>query len=144
MHIAFAQQQDMNSWMDLLHLVQDSFPGLNMREYQTGLAQCMDDRQALVAKVDNTLGGALIFSKDAELTFLAVHPQHRHKGIGKALIQACMSQFPPGTRLSVVTYRDGDPLGVAARKLYQSLGFCDGELLTVFDYPCQELYTIIQ
>jgi hypothetical protein len=45
---------------------------------------------------------------------------------------------PPGSTVSVITYRDGDPMGEAARAFYTRLGFAPGRLLTVYDYPCQE------
>ncbi len=141
--ISFAQQQDLDSWMDLLHLVKDNFPGLDMREYKIALMEYIHNEQALIAKTEDTLVGALAFSRSTgELYFLAVHPLYRKNGIAKSLISKLISQFPLGTRLSVITYREGDQQGVAARKLYQSMGFQYGKLLTVFDYPCQELYYI--
>ncbi len=143
MLIDFAKQQDINSWMDLLHMVKDNFPGLDMNEYRIALLDCIQNKQALIAKIEDVIVGALTFSKSAgELSFLAVHPLYRKKGIAKALITELVSQFPKGTRLSVITYRQGDEQGVAARKLYQSMGFQCGEHLTVFNYPCQELYYI--
>ncbi|MEG2575085.1 MAG: GNAT family N-acetyltransferase [Christensenella sp.] len=140
MFISFAKQQDIDSWMDLLCVVKDSFPGLDMKEYRTALSDCIRNKQALAVKAEDVIVGALTFSQcTGELSFLAVHPLYRKKGIAKALILKFISQFPKGTRLSVITYRDGDRQGIAARKLYQSMGFQCGELLTVFDYPCQKL-----
>ncbi len=143
MFITFAQQQDLTGWMDLLHLVKENFPGLDMEEYKIALLECIHHKQALIAKVEDTVVGALAFSRSTgELNFLAVHPLYRKTGIAKSLILELISQFTPGTRLKVITYREGDQQGVAARKLYQNMGFQCGELLTVFDYPCQELYYI--
>lgn len=141
--VGFAEQRDIDSWMELLYVVKDNFPGLEMKEYRTALLDAISIEQALVAKEEDVIVGALIFSqRTGELSFLAVHPLYRKKGIAKALILKLISQFPKGTKLSVVTYRDGDRQGIAARKLYQSMGFQCGELLTVFDYPCQKLYYI--
>ncbi|MEM1484790.1 GNAT family N-acetyltransferase [Oscillospiraceae bacterium PP1C4] len=143
MFIDFAEQQDIDSWMDLLQMVKDNFPGLDMKEYRIALLDCILNKQALIAKAEDVIVGALTFSKrTGELSFLAVHPLYRKIGIAKALIAKLVSQSPKGKRLSVITYRQGEEQGIAARKLYQSIGFQCGELLTVFDYPCQELYYI--
>ena len=48
-----------------------------------------------------------------------------------------IEQFPSGTEITVTTYRENDPKGTAARALYKSLGFKEGELLIEFDYPTQ-------
>jgi len=144
MNIEFAQEQDINSWMDLLNLVKDSFPGLDIPEYKAALLKCILNKEAIVGKMGNTVVGALSFSySNAELNFLAVHPQYQKKGIAQELILKLTSLFSEGTELSVITYREGDSQGIYARKLYQRMGFCYGELLTMFDYPCQRMiYTV--
>lgn len=115
-----------------------------MEEYKTALVKRIANQEALVAKDDSAFVGALIFSYDtSELAFMAVHPQYRKNGIAKALITKLMTLFPAGTKLSVTTYRDGDSQGIAARKLYKSMGFSCGTFVTVFNYPCQELFYII-
>lgn len=40
--------------------------------------------------------------------------------------------------ITVSTYREGDPNGIAARALYKSLGFSAGKLTKEFDDPVQE------
>ncbi len=142
MNIVYAKEEDINNWMELLGLVEENFPGLDKEEYRNALEKCIIERHALIAKIKDNLAGVLTFSDSKELTFLAVHPLHQRKGIAKALILKLISQLPVGTKLSVTTYREGDPMGIAARKLYRSIGFNEGELLTVFDYPCQVLYYI--
>ncbi|MEG2626310.1 MAG: GNAT family N-acetyltransferase, partial [Christensenella sp.] len=132
MVVDFAEQQDIDSWMDLLHIVKDNFPGLDIKKYRISLLDCILKRQALIAKVEDVVVAALAFTQSiGELKFLAVHPLYRQRGIAKALITKFTSQFPKGMRLSVITYRQGDERGIAARKLYQSIGFQQGELLTV-------------
>jgi len=145
MNIEFAQEQDINSWMDLLNLVKDSFPGLDIPEYKAALSKCILNKEAIVAKMGNAVVGALSFSySNAELNFLAVHPQYRKKGIAKELILKLTSIFSVGTELSVITYREGDLQGIYARKLYQRMGFSYGELLNIFDYPCQRMIYIVK
>lgn len=144
MHIDFASADDVDPWLSLLHAVKNGFPGLNFTRYKEHLMQSIARKEALAAKIGQDVVGGLTFSySQGKMTFLAVHPDHRQKGIARELLQRSISLFPAGTQLSVVTYREDDPRGVAARNLYQSIGFVQGELLTVFSYPCQKLtYTV--
>lgn len=146
MNIDYAKDCDFESWMELLKLVKDNFPGLDFKEYSNVLNKSIINQEALVAK-DNEgkLVGELIFSrKDSELCFLAVHPNYRKKGIATNLVHYMIDLFPKGTILKVTTYRHGDTKGIAARKLYDSIGFTQGKLITVFDYPCEKLNYIIK
>lgn len=145
MQINYAENCNLESWMRLLDLVKDNFPGLNLDEYRKVLHQSIMKKEALIAEDDNgKLAGELIFSREnSELAFLAVHPDYQKQGIATKLIKHMLSLFPKGTNLKVITYRDGDVKGIAARKLYASIGFTEGKLITVFDYPCQELIYII-
>lgn len=136
----FASKHDVENWMILLETVKDSFPGLNMTEYKNALLKRIENKEAIVAKNGEIIVGAMIFSKkEKELCFLAVHPQYRKLGIAKNIITKMISLFPKGTTIFVITYREEDLQGIAARKLYKGLGFQCGELVTVFDYPCQRL-----
>ncbi len=88
MFIAFAQQQDIEGWMDLLYLVKDNFPGLDMDEYRSALTECILNEQALIAKSEDTVVGALTFSRSTgELNFLAVHPHIVKKVLPRPLYQ---------------------------------------------------------
>jgi ribosomal protein S18 acetylase RimI-like enzyme len=144
MEIKFAQDKDIGSWMELVERVKDSFPGIDLEEYRKGLSLRISGRGALAAVESGRVIGALLFSGEAkELEFLAVHPDFRKKGIAASLIRYLFSLLPKGSRFSVITYRENDPQGKAARELYRSIGFIPDRLLTVFDYPCQKLiYTI--
>lgn len=146
MKVDFASQVDFDSWMDLVQLVKASFPGLDLEDYKKTLAKKIYQREALVAREQRRSVGALLFSKDTkELEFLAVHPEYRKLGIARELLWSMFKLFPIGTQIFVVTYRQNDPIGQAARSLYEGIGFIPGKLVTVFDYPCQELtYEIVE
>lgn len=136
----FASNHDIDSWMELLELVKENYPGLDKKSYKEGLKVSIIEKEALVAKKDGMVVGALAFSTDnKELVFLAVHPEYRKMGIAQKLIKKMISIFSVGTQISVITYIEGDLQGLAARKLYLKFGFECGELLTVFEYPCQRL-----
>ena len=89
---------------------------------------------------DGRIAGLLMCSKETkELSFLAVHPEYRKKGVAKRLIVKMVEWFTSGDIISVVTFREGDPKGISARACYHACGFVDDENLIVFDYPCQRL-----
>jgi len=143
MKIAFAQSNDIDDWIKLLELVKDNFPGLDMDEYKKGLSTRILEQGALIAKENDMLIGALLFSRESkELEFLAVHPQYRGLGTATALIRDMFVCFPKGSCFTVISYREDDPKGKAARELYKRIGFTPGELITVFDYPCEKLLYI--
>jgi len=143
MKIGFAQSNDIDDWIKLLELVKDNFPGLDMEEYKKGLSTRILEQGALAAKENDMLIGAMLFSRESkELEFLAVHPQYRRLGTATALIRYLFAFFPKGSCFTVITYREDDPKGKAARELYKRIGFMPGELITVFDYPCKKfIYT---
>lgn len=140
MQSKFAEQTDLCSWMELVSLVEDNFPGLNIYEYKQYLIQRIKDKSAVTIKNNDIVIGALTFSKEnKEIEFLAVHPDYRKQGIAANMVRFMIAQFDKGTEIFVVTYRNDDLKGKSARSFYKKLGFTDGEYLTLFDYPCQKL-----
>ena len=139
MRAVFGEKEDFESWIELVKLVSGNFPGLDLKCYKDVLIEKIEKKETLVVKDGEKGVGALAFSyEEKELSFLAVHPEYRQENIGTELVKKFASLFEVGTKLSVITYRDGDIKGEGARKLYKKAGFSEGDLITVFDYPCQE------
>lgn len=139
MRAVFGEKGDFESWIELVKLVSGNFPGLDLKCYKDVLIEKIEKKETLVVKNGEKVVGALAFSyEEKELSFLAVHPEYRQENIGTELVKKFASLFEVGTKLSVITYRDGDIKGEGARKLYKKAGFSEGDLITVFDYPCQE------
>lgn len=139
MRAVFGEKGDFESWIELVKLVSGNFPGLDLKCYKDVLIEKIEKKETLVVKDGEKVVGALAFSyEEKELSFLAVHPEYRQENIGTELVKKFASLFEVGTKLSVITYRDGDIKGEGARKLYKKAGFSEGDLITVFDYPCQE------
>ena len=131
---------DIPGWMELVRSVQENFPGLDEADYRAQLARRIEQGEAWVFRDGCKIPAALLFSKERqELDFIAVSPDYRRRGLAVRLVETAAAQFPVGTELSVTTYREGDPVGEAARAFYRALGFVPGEEITVFDYPCQRL-----
>lgn len=145
MRAVFGEKGDFESWIELVKLVSGNFPGLDLKCYKDVLIEKIEKKETLVVKEGEKVVGALAFSyEEKELSFLAVHPEYRQENIGTELVKKFASLFEVGTKLSVITYRDGDIKGEGARKLYKKAGFSEGDLITVFDYPCQEFIYVIK
>ncbi len=135
-----ATTQDIPAWMRLVSSVRERFPGLDEAEYEKQLAKRIKCGEAWLMRGGKTVPAALLFSRERrELDFLAVSPEYRRRGLAQRLVETAAAQLPVGAQLSVVTYREGDPMGAEARSFYQALGFAPAEELTVFNYPCQRL-----
>lgn len=145
MRAVFGEKGDFESWIELVKLVSGNFPGLDLKCYKDVLIEKIEKKETLVVKEGEKVVGALAFSyEEKELSFLAVHPEYRQENIGTELVKKFASLFEVGTKLSVITYRDGDIKGEGARKLYKKAGFSEGDLITVFDYPCQEFIYVVK
>lgn len=136
----FPTAGDIPAIVSLAEELQEYFPGFNRRDFEHSIAEKLHKNEILIIRCNGKLAGCAAFSHErSEIDFLAVHPDFRRRGVASRLLISAMAEFPAGTRLSVISYRSGDPLGAGARRLYQRLGFCEGELLTAFGYPCQRL-----
>ena len=49
-----------------------------------------------------------------------------------------LTQMEDGKDITVTTYREGNPNGIAARAFYKRLGFSEGKLTEEFGSPVQE------
>ena len=140
--LQLAGTDDLAGWMEMVSVVRDNFPGLDTAEgwesYRATVAKNIDRGTALCAKHGGRVVGVLLFSCGSQcLSCLAVHPEHRQRGIASALIERMLALFPPGVDITVTTFREGDPKGAAPRALYRRFGFEPGELVTEFGYPTQ-------
>lgn len=72
------------------------------------------------------------------LCFLAVDPAYRRRHIARQIVDFMLTQMEAGKDVTVTTYREGDPNGIAARAFYKCLGFSEGKLTEEFGCPVQE------
>jgi len=136
----FGAPEDVDSWMALVELSRDSFPGLEaaeaMASHRATVEKCIARGSALCVREGGAVIGVLLFSPRLhQLSCMAVHPEYRGRGIGSVLVSR-MLELVPGT-VSVRTFREGDPLGVAARAMYAKFGFEPGELTEDNGHPGQ-------
>lgn len=136
--IHFATEDDIPSWMDLVHLVIDGFPHLQEDEYILELKGYINSKQALITKDHDIAVGIMLFTYETgSIDFMGTHPLYRKNGIPKVFLDKVMVEMIREKEISITTYREGDKADTGHRKLIQELGFAEGELLTEFGYPTQ-------
>ena len=142
MTIRFANPADIEQWMQLVRKVKDNFPGLEteeaLTEHQKTVLSFIQKGGAVCGEADGQIRGILLFSKRrCQLCFLAVDPECRRQHIAREMVELMLEQLPSGQDVTVSTYRESDPKGVAARPFYKKLGFIEGPLSEEFGSPVQ-------
>ena len=143
MQIRFAQQTDIDGWMQLVERVWHVFPGLETEQarqaHKAEVLQFIHNTSAICALQDTRVVGVLLFCKQTNtLCFLAVDPVYRRQHIADRLFEFMLPWMDAKRDITVITYRQGDPNATAARAFYRHLGFEPGELLEEFDHPAQK------
>lgn len=143
MKVRLAHVQDINAWMRLVEQVRDVFPGLEtaeaMEEHRAAVLHFIQNSSAVCAEEEGCISGALLFSKEnGMLCFLAVDPACRRQHIAQKLVSFMLTQMEKDKDITVTTYREDDPNGIAARAFYKRMGFLEGRLGEEFGYPVQE------
>lgn len=141
--LKFAEQEDVDSWMQMIEGVRANFPGLDTAELLEGYKQTVNkniNRQtAICTKYEEMVVGVLLFSYNAKcLSCMAVDPEHRRKGIATAMMDKMLSLFPDHVDITVTTFLENDDKGIAPRPLYKKFGFVEDELVEEFNYPHQK------
>lgn len=143
MEIQLAKPENLDSWMALVEQVRDAFPGLEtaeaLAEHRATVLQFVQSSSAICAVDAGHVVGTLLFSKENRmLCFLAVDPSRRRQHIARQMVAFMLTQMEDEKDITVTTYREGDPNGIAARAFYKRLGFSEGKLTEEFGCPVQE------
>ena len=143
MIIQLGIEQDIDNWMNLVEKVKDSFPGLEtkiaLNEHRNTVLAFMNRNSAICAKEKGEIVGVLLFSNENnELCFLAVATERRRQHIAEKMLSYMLTKINSQKDISVTTYRDGVPEGIAARAFYKRMGFVEGKLTEEFGSPVQE------
>ena len=123
----------------LLTEAADNFPNLETEGFRVNLERNIRRGTTFYVSDGGTLAGFIIYSRLlSQISFLLVAPSFRGRGYGEALLRAAVEALG-ADGIQVVTYREGNPLGTAARALYHKLGFKDAELIDGFEIPVQKM-----
>lgn len=143
MTIGLGAKQDIDSWMNLVEKVKDSFPGLEteeaLQEHKKTVLDFMERSSAICAKDQGEVVGTLLFSSENNtLCFLAVDSKYRRQHIAEKMVSYMLTKMDSLKDIYVTTYRDEVPEGATARAFYKSIGFIEGKLTEEFGSPVQE------
>ena len=143
MIIELGTEKDIESWMNLVKKVNDSFPGLDtkdaLNDHKNTVLDFMNRGSAICAKEQGEIVGVLLFSNEnSELCFLAVDVEHRRQHVAENMVLYMLSKMDTHSDISVTTYCEGVPEGVAARAFYKKIGFTEGKLTEEFGSTVQE------
>ena len=139
-----ATENQLASWMNLVEIVQWNFPGLETEEalgtYRETVIRNMKRGTAICALSGKRVVGMLLYSpKRNQLSFMAVHPNFRRRGIGRAMVKQMLEELDRTRDIVVETFREGDEKAAAPRAFYRSMGFEEGELCMAEGHPGQML-----
>ena len=138
----FAAKHNLASWMSLVEIVRENFPGLETQElldsYRETVIKNIERQSAICALHGRIVVGILLFSvKHNMISCMAVHPEYRRRGIAREMIALMMTKLDRTQDITVTTFREDDPKGTAPRALYASLGFVPAGLCVEQGYPSQ-------
>lgn len=141
--INYATMENLDSWLNLIDIVSNNFPGLETTEkidnYRNTVIKNINRRSAICAVSENKVVGFLLFSTRYNmLCHLAVHPDYRRKRIATSMIELMLKNLDRSRDIVVLTFREDDEKGVAPRILYKQLGFEEAELCYDQEYPEQK------
>lgn len=147
--VCYATEINLNSWMSLIELVKDNFPGLETEEkltnYRATVKKNIDRQTAICALYGNMVVGFILFStKHNMLCHMAVHPEFRRMHIATRMYELMIEKLDRNRPIVVETFREGDEKGVSPRAFYKKMGFVEGDLCYFEDYPEQRFYLHIE
>ncbi|HSR03895.1 MAG TPA: GNAT family N-acetyltransferase, partial [Proteiniclasticum sp.] len=131
MLIRWVTKKDRQAWIELSGTVAELFnsspmnPDQVFHDYMTRKIE----RFEALAAVDRMSGrvlGIIGFSRSGNrISWFAVQPDSRGKGIGQRLLQTALRHLDNTKNVTVVTFTDEHPEGQAARVVYGKNGFID-------------------
>lgn len=141
--IQYADESDLDSWMQLVLEVSWNFPGLEteelLKKYEQTVIKNIKRKSAICAKDGADVVGILLFSvKYNMLCCMAVSQGYRNKRIATRMIDLMLEDLDKTREVIVTTFRENDEKGIAPRELYKKLGFVEDELIEEFGYPNQK------
>ena len=122
-----AEPGDIGDWLDLAREVEPLFgPMADDPAFHDGMVQAMTMGRAWCVKRFGRLAGGLVLCPDTrEILWFAVSKDCRGKGVGRILLDQAVRVLGPEDEMTVTTFEKNVKEGLAARNLYESLGFRD-------------------
>ena len=134
MRIVCLKTEDLDAAMALYSAVRTDFPALSPESFREALSRNLSRGSVFGVWGDGALAGLLVCSPPlSRISFLAVHPGYRRRGIAGALMKHALALF--GGKAELFTYAPKDGKDTPALALYRSLGFREAGRAPDFAVP---------
>ena len=137
MQVRLATEEVIPAWLALVREVEPLFGP--MPNFETTLKRNIARATALCAMNGDLFCGGLLVRPPSlsKIGWLAVPAAQRGRGAGDALVRAAIAHYAHSWPIDIVTFRDDEPGGAAARRLYEKHGFIAGALIMADGMPRQ-------
>ena len=146
MLIRWADENDLSSWQAVATEVSQIFEhpaDMGQDPEFISYAKSSILNYEVLTAVDYMSGlnmGFISFSRTKNaITWFAVSEQFRGKGAGEQLLKTALRQLDTTKDITVTTFNDGYPQGMAARALYKKFGFISEKSTTYNGFPRCEM-----
>jgi GNAT superfamily N-acetyltransferase len=125
--IKVAQICDLDRWFDFLRNVIHDFYDIDLindQHHKEFLIKNIKRKTAIYIENENKIIGGMVYSTNQnQITWLAVNPEYRRKGIGTALVKYMFNELSDRKEYKVNTFIDGEWQSKVSHPFYKSLGF---------------------
>lgn len=130
MNIDFIGNEDIEDWLELIKEVEPLFgPMIGEVGFDEMIKTVIKEKRAYCTRENrgNLCGVIAISLIKNEIEWFAVADNQQGKGYGKALLSYAMKSLDQNRPIIVQTFDADVPQGIAARKLYEKMGFLEYE-----------------
>ena len=125
--VKIAELNDMVRWLNFVKTVVHDFYDIdliNNENYLNVVEKNIKRKTAIYIENENKIIGGMIYSPNQNhISWLAVDPEYRRKGIGTALVKYMFSQLSDSKEFKVKTFIDDHWQSKTSHPFYKSLGF---------------------
>jgi ribosomal protein S18 acetylase RimI-like enzyme len=127
MIIEIATNEIIPVWDDLAREVEPLFEGrmAGVKEFREFQERKIAQKEAILAKDSSgTIMGIIAISHHNNgISWFATLIKYRGKGVGNALLSYAINDLDQSKEICVITFKETDPGGLPARRLYHKFGF---------------------
>jgi ribosomal protein S18 acetylase RimI-like enzyme len=124
--VKIAGMEDLNRWLTFVKKVTHDFYDIDLpndENYKQAVIKNIKRETAIYVEDNDIIGGMIYSSNQNHITWLAVDPDYRRRGIGSALVEYMFKKLPDRKEYKVKTFTENDWQSKTSHPFYKSLGF---------------------